>query len=201
MGLLLERLCLLIGCRTVLAILLRGTVRTEPCSGKLLLGAEGGHLCHLCGGGRTGGFVQVLSQMDAVRTGVGSEVVVGAAAILTRDALDDIDRFNTSHSVFLKAPRIIFSCTICIPLRTVIRFILHGFAFGIRFRLSGCCVTFGAFSLPLILLNCSSMPPHREVSENLELLSASLVAPGAFLIASAKVRCELWCLQIFREKK
>ena len=65
---------------------------------------------------------------------------------------------------------------ICIPLRTVLRFILPVFAFGIRLKLSGFCVTFGAFSLPLILLNCSSMPPHREVYANLELLSDSLVA-------------------------
>ena len=65
---------------------------------------------------------------------------------------------------------------ICIPLRTVLRFILPVFEFGIRFRLSGFCVTFGAFSLPLILLNGSSMPPHREVSANPELLSDSLIA-------------------------
>ena len=92
----------------------------------------------------------------------------------TRDILMDVSFFSTCSSCLfrksrqvsnLKAPRIIFSCTICIPLRTVLRFILPVFAFGIRFRLSGFCVTFGAFSLPLILLNCSSMPPHREVSE------------------------------------
>ena len=113
---------------------------------------------------------------------ISSEVVVGAAAILTRDALDDIDRFNTSHSVFLKAPRIIFSCTICIPLRTVLRFILPIFAFGIRFRLNGFCVTFGAFSLPLILLNGSSMPPHREGSEPPSTLCSNALQNYCFFL-------------------
>ena len=61
------------------------------------------------------------------------------------------------------------------------------------------------FLLPLILLNGSSMPPHREVSANLELLSDSLVArrfnrgPQRRLRLYARMgrggdaeRCSLW---------
>ena len=64
-------------------------------------------------------IVQVLGQMDAVWTGVGGKVVAAAIAILSRDALDDIDWRNTCHNEFLKANMVVKTTAIYIPLRTV----------------------------------------------------------------------------------
>ena len=88
----------LVSLGTLVAVLRRRSVGAEPCSSHPLLVAEALHLVELLLGGRSRRLVQILGEVDAVGTAVGSEVVAAAASVLAGDSLDDIDWSDACHS-------------------------------------------------------------------------------------------------------
>ena len=78
---------------------LRWFVGVEPCGGHGLSGGKSCLLCQLLFGGWSVIGVDEFGQAHLIARLVGGEIVVGTAAILSADALDDIDGCDFCHNV------------------------------------------------------------------------------------------------------